>query len=851
MHGAEITRDETSERARLLQVSSYDVALDLTRDGAIFGSTSVSRFECAEPGAASYVDLIAEIVHEITLNGAPVDPATAYADGRIALTGLASRNELRVVADCAYGTGGFGLQRSVDYADGRVYTFTQFEAAHARRVFANFEQPDLKAAVTFHVTAPAHWTILSNQPAPEAQPAGVGGDAADRAVWHFPATPRISTYLTALAAGEYHVVRDAHTTPSGQVIPLAVACRQSMVPFLDTADILLVTRQGLDYFTGLFGGDYPFDKYDQVFVPDNAGAMENVGCVILTESLLFRSKVTDALYETRAMIILHEMAHQWFGDLVTMKWWDDLWLNESFAELAGYLASAEATRFTQAWTTFCGGQKIWGYGQDQLPSTHPIAADVPTLSQAEANFDGISYAKGASVLKQLLAYTGREAFFAGVRAYFAEHAWGNATLADLLRALEASSGRSLGDWSKAWLETAGPNTLRAEFTVDPDGLFESFAVRQEAPAEHPTLRPHHIAIGLYNLTDGALVRTHQFQVDVAAARAEVPAIAGIEQPDLILLNDDDLGYAIIRFDERSLATLTQHIGDFRDGLARTLCWSAVVDMASQAELSVPDLVAIVAAGMGSEPSVAVLQLLHMETLRLLATTAEPGWVADAKRRLAAEGIRLLRAAEPGSDHQLAWAQLVGATAVTTDQLDLIAGLLDGSAQVPGLAVDTELRWLLLRRLAATGQAWDTEIDAELARDRTDAGRRNAAAARAGIPDAEHKAAAWRQLAESTELGLEESAAVVRAFNAPEHAQLLTPYVARYFEQLPAIWAARADLLRVMLGRGLFPYPAASPDLLRQVDAFLSSEGLDPSLTRVVIEGRDVVEKALRSRALPG
>ena len=590
MQAAEITQNDTAERARLLHVQSYYVTLDLTRGGDSFGSTSVIVFGCAEPGAASYADLIAESVREITLNGTPIDPAVAYADGRIALPSLAADNVLRVVADCAYGTGGFGLQRSVDSADGRVYTFTQFEAAHARRVFANFEQPDLKAAFTFRVTAPEHWTVLSNQPAPEPQATGDGA-----AVWLFPETPRISTYLTAIAAGEYHVIRASHTTPGGQAIPLGLACRQSMANYLEAEDILLITRQGLDYFTGLFDGDYPFDKYDQVFVPDNGGAMENVGCVILTESLLFRSKVTKTIYEVRAMVILHEMAHQWFGDLVTMKWWEDLWLNESFAELAGYLASAEATRFTEAWTSFCGGRKVWGYGQDQLPSTHPIAADVPTLSQAEANFDGISYAKGAAVLKQLVAYVGRDAFFAGIRAYFAEHAWGNATLADLLRALEASTGRKLGDWSKAWLQTAGPNTLRSEFAVSPEGAFTSFAVLQEAPAEHPTLRPHHVAIGLYNLVDGWLVRTHQVQVDVAGARTDVPSLAGSDQPDLILLNDDDLSYAIIRFDERSLATLTQHIGRLRDGLARTLCWSAVADMASQAELSVPAFVRIVAA----------------------------------------------------------------------------------------------------------------------------------------------------------------------------------------------------------------------------------------------------------------
>jgi len=843
---AEITKAETTERARLLDVRSYVVELDLTRGPEVFGTATLITFDCAEPGASTYVDLVAETVHAITLNEAPIDPATACADGRIALTGLAERNELRVVADCAYGTSGFGLQRSVDSADGRIYTFTQFESAHARRVFANFEQPDLKASFTFRVTTPAHWTVISNQPAPAPQDAGNG-----TAIWQFAPTPRISTYLTALAAGEYYVLSDSHTTPSGQVIPLALACRQSMVTHLEPDDILLITRQGLDYFTGLFAGEYPFDKFDQVFVPDNGGAMENVGCVILTESLLFRSKVTDAMYELRAMVILHEMAHQWFGDLVTMKWWEDLWLNEAFAELAGYLATAEATRFTESWTTFSGGRKIWGYGEDQLPSTHPIAAHVATLSEAEANFDGISYAKGAAVLKQLLAYLGRDTFLAGIRGYFAEHAWGNATLADLLSALETSSGRRLGDWSKAWLETAGPNTLRSEFSVGQDGTFTSFAVLQEAPAEHPTLRPHHIAIGFYNLVDGALVRTHRTELDVTGARADVPALAGHAQPDLILLNDDDLDYAIIRFDDRSLATLTQHIGRFSDGLARTVCWSAVIDMARQAELSVPAFVRIVAAGMGSEPSVSVLQLLHSETAHLLGTTADPAFVATGKEQLAAEGIRHLRAAEPGSDHQLAWAQLLGWTAVSAGQLDLVGGLLDGSAAIPGLAVDTDLRWSLLQRLAATGRAGDAAIEAELARDDTDAGRRKAAVARASIPDAAHKAAAWHQVAESDGLRLEESIVVARSFNTAEHADLLAPYADKYFEQLPSIWATRADLLRVSLGRELFPYSSASPELLDRIDAFLAESGHDPSLSRVVIEGRDVVEKALRSRELPG
>ncbi len=606
----------------------------------------------------------------------------------------------------------------------------------------------------------------------------------------------------------------------------------------------------------MFEAPYPFAKYDQVFVPEfSAGAMENVGCVTISERLLFRSKVTDTMYELRATVILHEMAHMWFGDLVTMKWWDDLWLNESFAEFSAALSSAEGTRFTDAWTTFSGARKTWGYMQDQLPTTHPIAADVQTLSEAIANFDGISYAKGASVLKQLVAYVGRDRFFAGIRAYFAEHGWGNATLSDLLRALEASSGLALGDWAKAWLQTAGPNTLRSEFSVGAGGSFTEFTVLQEAPEEHPTLRPHHIAIGLYNRVPAAegeevaLVRTHRVEADVTGPRTAVPQLAGLPQPDLILLNDDDLSYAIVRFDERSLATLTESIGAFTDPLARTVCWSAVLDMVQRAELSVPAFAAILVGGMGKEPSVSVLQILHMTASRLMAVTADPRWLPEGKEQLATAALELLRAAEPGSDHQLAWVQLLSWTAITSEQLDFVAGLLDASVVVPGLAVDTDLRWALLRRLAATGRAGDAEIDAELATDPTDAGRRHAAAGRASMPDAEHKAAAWQLITHSQELGPEGVMAVASGFGQPEHAELLTPYVDEYFEVLPEIWASRGDHIKRLLGDSLFPYWAASPELVRRIDEFLAAEQRDLAMVRVLIDRQDIVDRALRSRAL--
>jgi aminopeptidase N len=840
----EITRDETRERAALLQVESAEIWLDFTGGDQVFRSESVIRFGCRQPGAASYADLIAEQVHEVTLNGTPLDPAGVCSGGRIALAGLAAANELRVVADCRYSSDGTGMHRAVDSADGKVYLYTKFEPAYARRVFANFEQPDLKTRFTFHVTVPESWTVLSNQPGPATEPAGPGTVS-----WHFPATPVISTYLTAVVAGQYEVVSAAHTTPAGQQVPLTLACRASLAAHLDADDVLGITRQGLDFYTGLFQGDYPFDQYAQAFVPDySAGATENVGCVVLTDQILFPYRVTDAMYEVRAMMILHEMAHMWFGDLVTMRWWDDLWLNESFAELSATLSSAECTRFTGAWTTFSISRKTWAYQQDQLPSTHPVAADVATLSQAVANFDGISYAKGASVLQQLTALVGRDNFFAGIRAYFAEHAFGNATLADLLRALEASSGRSLAQWSRAWLQTAGPSLLRAEFETDADGRFTSFAIVQEARAGHPELRPHHISVGLYSHESGGrLARVRHAGVDVTGARTEVPELTGQPQPDLILLNDDDRGYAVIRFDERSLHTLTRAVSQLSDSLARAVSWTALIDMARQAELPAPAFAAVVAGQMGGEPAITIVHMLHMVAAQLVRL-ATPEDADRCTAELAGSAARLLTGAVPGSDHQLAWAQLLGWTATSPEQLDLISGLLDGRVTIAGLTVENDLRWGMLRRLAATGRAADAEIDAELARDPSSAARRHAQACRAAIPDAGHKAAAWELLVHGAELGTDGVVEVARGFQVPGHAALLAPYAERYFAELPEIWASRGEHFRVLLGQALFPITAASPQLIARIDEFLAEGPRDPGLVRLLAEQRDVVQHALQSRS---
>ncbi|HEV3186773.1 MAG TPA: aminopeptidase N [Acidimicrobiales bacterium] len=840
----EITRDQTIERAKLVNSVSYDVSLDVTGGDEVFGSVSVITFSCVTPGASTYVDLIANAVHEIVFNGTVLEPATAWINGRIALSGLLEHNELRVSADCSYANDGTAMHRSVDSADGKVYVYTALEPADARRVYANFEQPDLKAAFTLHVIAPAHWTVFSNQPTPEPAPR-----TGATAVWDFAPTPRISTYLTTVVAGEYVTVRDSHTSATGQVIPLALACRASFADYLDPEELFELTKRGLDFFTELFGTDYPFAKYDQVFVAEFDSAVENVGCVVITEELLFRSRVTDLMYERRTNTLLHEMAHMWFGDLVTMQWWDDLWLNESFAEFCATLACAESTRFSDAWATFAYSRKTWGLMQDRLPTTHPIAAYVATVTEAESNFDGISYAKGASVLKQLVAYVGRDNFFTAIKGYFDHHAWGNTTLADLLEALEAGSGKSLSAWSTAWLEAAGPNTLRSEFEVDDQGGFTSFAVLQEAPPSHPTLRPHRISIGLYDRVEGVLVRTRRAEVEVATARADVNELVGEKQPDLLVLNDDDFGYAAIRFDARSLDTLAQSIGEITDPLARAVCWVATLDMANQAELSLSAFVRMVTNAMESEPSIAVVQTLHHETAQVIAHLGDPRDVPKLKEHLAAAAARLLSAAEPGSDHQLAWAELLGWTATSDEQIELVAALLDASTVVPGLVVDTELRWTMLGRLVTTGRAAADDIDTELQRDPTDSGERRAATCRAAVPDARHKEAAWKQLAETDELGVQGVLEVAEGFTQSEHAALLVPFAQRYFDVIQDIWSSHGDHFRVVLAQALFPTTAPPHELIQQIDSFLAAQQRDRGLERVLVEFRDVAERALVSRAL--
>ncbi|MFD7991781.1 aminopeptidase N [Streptomyces mexicanus] len=851
MPGTNLTREEAQQRAKLLTVDSYEIELDLSgaQDGGTYRSVTTVRFDVAENGAASFIDLVAPAVHEVVLNGDSLDPAEVFQDSRIALPGLLQgRNILRVVADCAYTNTGEGLHRFVDPVDNQAYLYTQFEVPDARRVFASFEQPDLKATFQFTVKAPEGWTVVSNSPSPEPK---------DN-VWVFEPTPRISTYITALIAGPYHSVHSVYEK-DGQSVPLGIYCRPSLAEFLDADAIFEVTRQGFDWFQEKFDYAYPFKKYDQLFVPEfNAGAMENAGAVTIRDQYVFRSKVTDAAYEVRAETILHELAHMWFGDLVTMEWWNDLWLNESFATYTSIACQAYApgSRWPHSWTTFANSMKTWAYRQDQLPSTHPIMAEIRDLDDVLVNFDGITYAKGASVLKQLVAYVGMDEFFRGVQAYFKRHAYGNTRLSDLLGALEETSGRDLKTWSKKWLETAGINVLRPRIETDGEGVITSFAVHQEAPAlpagakGEPVLRPHRIAIGLYDLDgdSGKLVRTERIELDVDGELTAVPELTGRRRPAVILLNDDDLSYAKVRLDEESLRVVTEHLGDFESSLPRALCWASAWDMTRDAELATRDYLSLVLSGIGKESDIGVVQSLHRQVKLAIDQYAAPTAREALLTRWTDATLAHLRAAEPGSDHQLAWARAFAATARTPEQLDLLVSLLEGTETIEGLVVDTELRWAFVQRLAAVGRFDEAEIAGEYERDRTAAGERHAATARAARPTDEAKAEAWASVIDSDKLPNAVQEAVIAGFVQTDQRELLAPYTDRYFEVLKGIWESRSHEIAQQIAVGLYPAIQVSEETLARTDAWLESAQPNAALRRLVSESRAGVERALKAQA---
>ncbi|UXA16483.1 aminopeptidase N [Mycobacterium sp. SMC-4] len=851
-----LTREQAAARAAAVTVARYDIALDLT-DGSgapgerTFRSTTTVEFD-ALAGADTYLDLAADTVHRVTLNGVDVDVSAYDESAGIALTGLSEHNVVVVEADCLYSNTGEGLHRFVDPVDDEVYLYSQFETADAKRMFACFDQPDLKATFEVSVVAPAHWEVISNGATTSAEQDG----PAKR--HRFAVTPRMSTYLVALIAGPYARWDDAYCDEHGD-IPLGIFCRKSLAQHMDADRLFTETKQGFGFYHDNLGVPYAFGKYDQLFVPEfNAGAMENAGAVTFLEDYVFRSKVTRASYERRAETVLHEMAHMWFGDLVTMQWWDDLWLNESFATFASVLCQAEATEYTEAWTTFANVEKSWAYRQDQLPSTHPVAADIPDLHAVEVNFDGITYAKGASVLKQLVAYVGLEPFLAGLRDYFRDHAFGNATFGDLLGALEKSSGRDLSGWGRQWLKTTGLNTLRPAFDVDEQGRFTRFTIEQGGakPGAGET-RVHRLAVGIYDQdASGKLVRVHREELDVEGTTTEVPAMQGVSRGKLILVNDDDLTYCSLRLDPDSLQTVLTRISDIAEPLPRTLAWSSAWEMTRDAELRARDFVALVISGLHAESEVGVAQRLLLQAQTALGSYADPAWAAENGWPAFGDALLdLARESAPGSDHQLAFVNALCTSVLSPNHVAVLSTLLDNepaAVNLAGLVIDTDLRWRVVTALARAGVV-DADgpqtplIDAEAEADRTAAGRRQAAAAAAARPQASVKDAAWQQVVEDDTLANITARSIIGGFVAPGQGELLAPFRDRYFAAISGVWQRRSSEVAQTVVIGLYPSWDVSEDGLAAADRFLSDPEVPPALRRLVLEGRAGVERALRAR----
>jgi aminopeptidase N len=799
-----LTAAEARARAAVLDVRSYDVELDLTTGPTELGSRTTVRFSAT---GDAFLELDCVRVVSATLDGRPI----ALEGNRFPLTGLGGEHEVVVEAVCAYTRSGEGLHRYVDPADDEVYVYAQAFLDDAQRFFACFDQPDLKAVYRLSVRAPEGHRVLSNTRATVVDGVHV-----------FSETTPLSTYLLTLAAGPWH-----GETAWYDGVELGVWCRQSMAEHLEAPELLEITRQCLAQEQQDFGSPYPFgDSYDQVFVPEfNAGAMENPGMVTFSdETFLFRSRTTEGHRRLRAQVIAHEMAHMWFGDLVTMRWWDGVWLNESFAEFMGLHTIEATTRFHGAWADFCLGRKAWGYRADQLPTTHPVAGPVADTRSAMLNFDGISYAKGASVLRQLVAFVGHEVFFAGLREYLAEHAFGNTDLGDLLDAVERSSGRDLHDWAASWLETTGPSTLRPAWE---DGVL---VVRQEGP-----VRDHVVGIGLY---DDALALREPLVVEVSG---ETTVVGPLDPAALVLVNDGDLTFAKVRFDPTSLATVLARLGELREPLARALCWGALWDACRDGEVPAGDFVRAVLAGVVAEEDPAVVATLFGQALKAASEYAAPH---EQDALLALIGTTCWQAhTDPGSDLQLE--RVRAAVSAALDD-ELLVGLLDGTGVPDGLTVDAQLRWHVVRRMAAQGLVGEDEIAEELAQDRTASGQLQAEAALAALPDADVKRRTWEALASGAVTNAQ-ARMMGGSFWQRGQQELTEPYLERYLAAVPAWWRDLSPTLAKFLTQFLFPATEVRPEVERAVSGLLGQD-LHAGCRRVLLELRDDLQRALRAQA---
>lgn len=844
MAGTNLTREEARERSANISTMAYTVALDLTGSETTFKAVTDIHFE-ATPGSSTFVDLIAHSVQRIFLNGHELNPAI-YNDSRIPLKDLRGTNVLHVESTQYYSNTGEGLHRYTDPSDAEVYLYSQFEVADARRVFPNFEQPDLKAEFTFSVTAPDRWQVFSNSPTPEPEYVKDG-----IARWDFTPTERISTYLAAIVAGPYEGVEDEpYRSIDGREIPLGIYARKSLAPYLDADEIFEVTRQGFEYYEHNYAHPYPFRKYDQVFCPEyNAGAMENAGLVTIVESYVFRTKPTGAIIDRRVITILHELAHMWFGDLVTMEWWDDLWLNESFAEFMSHLAAVNNTRWREAWTTFLTSEKVGALHDDQLPTTHPVAADIRDIEDVLVNFDQITYGKGASALKQLVAYVGLEEFLAGVRAYIAKHKWSNATLRDLLVELEQSSGKDLGEWTKVWLQEAGVTTLRTEIDTDNNGKVTSFAVAQ-TPDAHASLRPHRMKIAGYSLHAGQLTQTSSQWVDISGARTQLDLFVGEQRPDFILLNSEDWTYAKLRFDKESLHAGLTHINAFTNHLDRTVFVFSVYDMLRDGDIDAHTYADFALNVLRDETDGTVLRYV-LGSLHTALRYADPATSADFKVYLGDALFDIASHVKGGSDAQLQILTNAIRLSHTNAHIDTIRGWLEGINVPEGFTVDQEVRWNITVALASSGHYTQEDIDAEFARDSSSYGQIFAAQATGALPSPQAKEATWQEILNPTSNTRQRNLALGFMRSTPESMVIIAE---KYFDEAARMWDNNSvEIASNMLN---YAYPAQlagrtdlNVDLLQLGKTWLETTVAAPACRRLVLEQIDGTQRALRNQAV--
>ena len=850
-----LTKPEAIERAALVSAVNYEITWDFTAPGATFLASTTVAFDAVD-GAATFIECGAIAASRVELNGTALDPTTALVSGRIELTGLVGHNTLTIDAEFEYHTDGQGIHRFIDPEDGETYLYSQFAANDARAAFACFDQPDIRATFSTAVIAPAHWVVVSNSPTPEPEPIPSAAADASANLWVFPTTAPLPTYVAVVVAGPYAFEEGTLTSRKG-TLSARVYGRKNLKAHLDADEMIATVQGGMDLYERTFDTEYPYEKYDKVFVPEyNLGAMENVGCVTFSEDrLLFRSRPTDALREARRNVQLHELSHMWFGNLVTMRWWDDLWLNESFAEFVGTWATEQTTEWKDAWVTFGAGRKSVAYIQDQLPTTHAIVTEVPDTEATVSAFDMITYAKGASALKQLAAYVGEDAFFAGVASYLKRYAFGNASLAEFLTEVERAAGRPLDAWATAWLQTPGVTTLRPVIDIDLDGTITSFAVAEGVPAEFPVHRPHHITIAGYAHTGDAFERTWSVDAEIDGPLSGIPSVTGRPRPDLLLVNDSDRTYAKAQLDDVSIATVAAHLGDLTEAMPLANVLDAVWHMCRDASLPAERYINAVLTALPQMSNSETAES-HMRTMTVaLSRYVPPSRVVEVTGAAAERLWSTAQNARPGSDRQLQSLKAYARLTTTPKQAARLADILDGARTLSGLTIDADLGWELLCGLTAVGAAGEGSISGRLFADPGATGQRRAAGARAAKGTLEAKRAAWDALARPTSpvpnaVQYEIAAGFARTIDPA----LLTPLVGSLLADLRGYYEANEGFVGARVARLVFPVWAAGR--VAGLDSLLEKwldDNADASsvLLKIVREGLDDVRRALAAQAVTG